>query len=140
MFARIKTYGCYQYLQLVANRKEQGKTKQQVIATLGRLDQLQSKGDIEKIIHSLVKFSENTLLVLSRKEELILMLSVLGLLSFLTGFGMSLDYQKLLESSLMDESLSSIWSAPFFSRYSIGFSVPALTGVYEIMPSAELMA
>ena len=69
MFARIKTSGRYQYLQLVANRKEQGKTKQQVIATLGRLDQLQTKGDIEKIIRSLAKFSENTLLVLSGKGE-----------------------------------------------------------------------
>ncbi len=69
MFARIKTSGHYQYLQLVANRKEQGKTKQQVIATLGRLDQLQAKGDIEKIIRSLAKFSENTLLVLSGKGE-----------------------------------------------------------------------
>jgi len=69
MFARIKTSGRYQYLQLVANRKEQGKTKQQVIATLGRLDQLQAKGDIEKIIRSFAKFSENTLLVLSGKGE-----------------------------------------------------------------------
>ena len=60
MFARIKTSGRYQYLQLVVNRKEQGKTKQHVIATLGRLDQLQAKGDIETIIRSLAKFSRNT--------------------------------------------------------------------------------
>lgn len=69
MFARIKTSGRYQYLQLVVNRKEQGKTKQHVIATLGRLDQLQAKGDIETIIRSLAKFSESSLLILSGKSE-----------------------------------------------------------------------
>jgi len=69
MFARIKTSGRYQYLQLVVNRKEQGKTKQHVIATLGRLDQLQAKGDIETIIRSLAKFSECSLLILSGKSE-----------------------------------------------------------------------
>ena len=69
MFAHIKTSGRYKYLQLVVNHKEKGKTKQHVIATLGRLDQLQAKGDIESITRSLAKFSENTLLVLSGKSE-----------------------------------------------------------------------
>ena len=37
MFARVKKSGKYQYLQIVENRKEKGKVKQRVIATLGRL-------------------------------------------------------------------------------------------------------
>jgi hypothetical protein len=40
MFARVKKSGTHQYLQLVENRRENGKVAQRVIATLGRLDQL----------------------------------------------------------------------------------------------------
>ena len=36
MFARVKKSGKYQYLQIVENRKEKGKVKQRVIATVGR--------------------------------------------------------------------------------------------------------
>jgi len=70
MFARIKTSGKYQYLQIVENRKEKGKVKQRVISTIGRLDQLQAKGRVETLIRSLSRFSEKTLLILSGKSEL----------------------------------------------------------------------
>ena len=70
MFARIKKSGKYQYLQIVENRKEAGKVRQQVIATLGRLDQLQEKGRVETLIRSLSRFSENTMLILSGKSEI----------------------------------------------------------------------
>ena len=43
MFARVKKSGSYQYLQIVENHKEKGKVKQQVIATIGRMDKLQEK-------------------------------------------------------------------------------------------------
>jgi len=70
MFARVKKSGKYQYLQIVENRKEAGKVRQQVIATLGRLDQLQEKGRVETLIRSLSRFSENTMLILSGKSEI----------------------------------------------------------------------
>ena len=44
MFARIKKSGKYQYLQIVENRKEGKKVKQRVLATIGRMDRLQTKG------------------------------------------------------------------------------------------------
>ena len=50
MFARVKKSGKYQYLQIVENRKEKGKVKQRVIATVGRMDKLQSKGRVETLI------------------------------------------------------------------------------------------
>lgn len=65
MFARIKKSGQYQYVQLVENRKEHGKVKQRVVATLGRLDEMNAKDRIETLIRSLARFSEKTLLVLS---------------------------------------------------------------------------
>ena len=44
MFARVKKSGKYQYLQLVENRKEQGRVKQRVIATLGAHGRAQRQG------------------------------------------------------------------------------------------------
>ncbi len=69
MFARIKKSGKYQYLQIVENRKEKGKVKQRVIATIGRMDRLQAKDRVETLIRSLSRFSERTLLVLSGKSD-----------------------------------------------------------------------
>ena len=69
MFARVKKSGKYQYLQIVENHKEKGKVKQRVIATIGRMDQLQEKGRVETLIRSLSRFSEQALLVISRKSD-----------------------------------------------------------------------
>jgi hypothetical protein len=69
MFARIKKSGKYQYLQIVENRKVKGKVVQRVISTVGRLDRLNAKGDIETLIRSMSRFSEEVLLVLSGKSE-----------------------------------------------------------------------
>lgn len=69
MFARVKKSGKYQYLQIVENSKIEGKVRQRVIATVGRLDQLQATGNVETLIRSLARFSEKTLLVLSGKVD-----------------------------------------------------------------------
>lgn len=69
MFARIKKSGKYRYLQIVENRKEKGKVKQRVIATIGRMDQLQAKDRVETLIRSLSRFSERTLLILSGQSD-----------------------------------------------------------------------
>jgi hypothetical protein len=69
MFARVKKSGNHQYLQIVENRKERGKVKQRVIATVGRMDQLQAKGRVETLIRSLSRFSEQTLLILSGQSD-----------------------------------------------------------------------
>jgi len=69
MFARIKKSGQYKYLQIVENRKIKGKVIQRVIATVGRMDQLQAKGQIETLIRSLSRYSEKVLLILSGKRE-----------------------------------------------------------------------
>jgi transposase len=69
MFARIKKSGQHQYLQIVENHREGPKTIQRVIATIGRMDHLEAKGDIENIIRSLSRYSEKVLLILSGKSE-----------------------------------------------------------------------
>jgi len=65
MFARLKNSGRYQYLQIVENHREGRKVVQRVISTIGRLDRLHAKGDVETLVRSLAKYSEKVLLVLS---------------------------------------------------------------------------
>lgn len=69
MFARVKKSGRHQYLQIVENRKVQGKVIQRVIATIGRMDQLREKDRVETLIRSLSRFSEKVLLILSGKSD-----------------------------------------------------------------------
>ena len=69
MFARVKKSGQHAYLQIVQNRREGTKTIQRVVATIGRMDQIQAKGEIENLVRSLSRFSEKVLLVLSGKSD-----------------------------------------------------------------------
>jgi transposase len=69
LFARVKKSGKYQYLQIVENRKENGKVKQRVVCTVCRLDLLHEKGRVETLIRSLARFSETALLILSGKSD-----------------------------------------------------------------------
>ena len=69
MFARVKKVGTYEYLQIVENRREEKKNRQRVIATVGRLDELRAKGQIEALTRSLSRFSEKVLLLLSERNE-----------------------------------------------------------------------
>ena len=43
MFVRAKKSGRYEYLQVVQNERVGGRVRQRVIATLGRVDQLQEE-------------------------------------------------------------------------------------------------
>ncbi len=69
MFARVKKAGPYEYLQIVENRWEDKKSRQRVIATVGRMDELRAKGAIETLTRSLSRFSEKVLLLLSDRNE-----------------------------------------------------------------------
>jgi len=69
MFARIKKSGKYEYLQIVENRREDKKSKQRVIATLGRLDKMQDKGEVERLTRSLSRFSRKSMLLLSSESN-----------------------------------------------------------------------
>ena len=60
MFVRAKKSGAYQYLQLVRNERVDGKVRQQVVATLGRLDILQESGQIDALVASCARFAQHT--------------------------------------------------------------------------------
>lgn len=68
MFARIKVSGKYKYVQLVENRWEEGRTRQQVFCTLGRLDELQASGTLDSLTESLGRFSAASVVLSARRE------------------------------------------------------------------------
>ena len=59
MFARVKKSGRYEYLQIVHNVRVEGRVRQQVVATLGRLDLLRDNGQLDALLASCAKFSEH---------------------------------------------------------------------------------
>lgn len=63
MFFRQKKSGSRVYLQVVENRWEDGRSKQRVIATLGRLDKLQQSGQLEGLLRSGAKFCQSVVLL-----------------------------------------------------------------------------
>src|SRR3954452_223152 len=63
MFFRTKTSGSRSYLQIVENRWEEGRTRQRVVATLGRLDQLQQSGQLDALLVSGARLSQSVLLL-----------------------------------------------------------------------------
>ncbi len=69
MFPRIKKSGRYEYLQIVETRREGSRVVQRVIGTIGRMDRLQAKGEIETLVRSLARYSEKVLLVLSGRSD-----------------------------------------------------------------------
>jgi hypothetical protein len=68
MFFRVKTSGPRQYLQLVENSWDQGRTRQRVLATLGRLDQLQQSGQLDALLASGARLAQHALLLTAHRD------------------------------------------------------------------------
>ena len=63
MFFRTKSSGSRTYLQVVENRWEGGRSRQRVVATLGRLDQLQESGQLDALLVSGARLARSVLLL-----------------------------------------------------------------------------
>src|SRR3954447_26960172 len=59
MFFRVKPAGPYRYLQIAHSVREGKKVRQQVIATLGRLDLWQQSGQLERLMRSGVRHCQS---------------------------------------------------------------------------------
>ena len=63
MVFRTKTSGPRSYLQIVENRWQDGRPRQRVIATLGRLDQRQQSGQLDALLASGARLAQSVLLL-----------------------------------------------------------------------------
>jgi len=73
MFTRIKTVTAnhrrYDYLHIVENYREDGKVCQRIIASLGRLDKLLAKGDLQRVVEGLVRCLPQVRLVEAQRQQ-----------------------------------------------------------------------
>jgi len=60
---RKKTSAGRAYLQIVESRREGAAVRQQVIATLGRLDELQTSGQLERLLRSGARFAAKAIML-----------------------------------------------------------------------------
>ncbi len=60
MFTRVKESGRYTYLQIVHNERVNGKMRQRVIASLGRVDKLRDSGQLDRLAASMGRYSKRT--------------------------------------------------------------------------------
>jgi Transposase DDE domain len=68
MFFRRKQSGPRTYLQIVENHWRDGRPQQTVLATVGRLDQLQANGQVDALLTSGARFAQK-LLILSEHRQ-----------------------------------------------------------------------
>ena len=68
MFVRAKKSGKYEYLQVVENQRIDGEVRQQVMATLGRLDVLRGTGKIDALLSSCARFAERVAVIDAHKR------------------------------------------------------------------------
>jgi hypothetical protein len=69
MYFRKKQSGGRVYLQIVESRRIGDQVRQQVIATLGRLDELTASGQLERLIRSGARFAARALVLEAAREE-----------------------------------------------------------------------
>src|SRR5579863_5303880 len=63
MYFRKKTSGGRAYLQIVESRREGTQVRQQVIATLGRVEDLRESGQLERLLRSGARFAAKAIVV-----------------------------------------------------------------------------
>ena len=63
MYFRKKTSGGRAYLQIVESRRDGAQVRQQVIATLGRYDELRASGQLERLLRSGARFAAKAMVL-----------------------------------------------------------------------------
>src|SRR5258708_24107048 len=63
MFARDKRIGPYPYVYLVENVREEGRTKQRIIANLGRKEVVVARGDLDRLARSVARLAQRSMVL-----------------------------------------------------------------------------
>src|SRR5271156_5153320 len=69
MYFRRKTSAGRAYLQIVESRREGDQVRQQVIATLGRFEELQASGPLERLLRSGARFAAKAMGLSAASDE-----------------------------------------------------------------------
>jgi Transposase DDE domain len=73
MFTRIKTVSAngrrYDYLHIVENYREDGRVRQRIVASLGRLDELLAKGELQRVVEGMLRCLPQLRLVEAQRQQ-----------------------------------------------------------------------
>jgi Transposase DDE domain len=76
MYFRRKTSAGRAYLQIVESRREGDQVRQQVIATLGRFEDLQASGQLERLLRSGARFSAKAMVLSALADDAAIKIAV----------------------------------------------------------------
>lgn len=69
MFLRVKKTSSRAYLQIVESYREAGRVRQRVIGTIGRMEELVARGQVDQLLRSLAKYSQRAILLLAGASD-----------------------------------------------------------------------
>ena len=69
MYFRKKTSGGRVYLQIAESRRVGGRVQQRVIATLGRLDELEASGQMARLLRSGARFAAHAMVLTAARDD-----------------------------------------------------------------------
>src|SRR5215831_7746533 len=69
MYFRRKTSAGRSYLQIVESRRDGDQVRQQVIATLGRYEELQASGQLERLLQSGARFAAKAMVLAAAEAD-----------------------------------------------------------------------
>ena len=76
MYFRRKTSAGRAYLQIVESRRDGDQVRQQVIATLGRFEELQASGQLERLVRSGARFAAKAMVLSAASDEAAIKIAV----------------------------------------------------------------
>jgi len=76
MYFRRKTSAGRTYLQIVESRRDGEQVRQQVIATLGRFDELQASGQLERLVRSGARFAAKAMVLSAASNDAAIKIAV----------------------------------------------------------------
>lgn len=125
MFVRvIKNSKGLRYLRIVRSYRKNGKVKQEVLFSLGRLDLLQATGELDRLVESLSRFALKTSIVDLTKDLSIKRIYYLGAVHFVQKLWEKIGLKKVfakIESSHLNQTipLATLTQAMVSSRFII---------------------
>src|SRR6476469_10978299 len=76
MYFRRKTSSGRAYLQIVESRRDGDQVRQQVVATLGRFDELQASGQLERLLRSGARFAAKAMVLSAANDDAAIKIAV----------------------------------------------------------------
>jgi hypothetical protein len=122
MYFRKKTSGGRVYLQIVESRREGDQVRQQVIATLGRVDELQASGQLERLMRSGARFAAKAMMLSAVADDAAVKILVRRI-------GPTLVFERLWEETGCRAVIADLAGARGYtsSRWSVRCSSPCCT-------------